>query len=46
LWQEIFSNISSTYAKKVGRPDGEGGRDNDDDILVSFTSFGIDESFT
>jgi hypothetical protein len=35
-----------TYAKKVGRPDGDGGRDKDDDILVSFTSFGIGDSFT
>jgi len=35
-----------TYAKNVARPDGEGGRDKDDDILVSFTSFGTDESFT
>lgn len=43
---QTFWNISSTYAKNVGRPDGEGGRDKDDDILVSFTSFGIDESFT
>ena len=35
-----------TYAKNVGRPDGDGGRDKDDDILVSFTSFGIGDSFT
>jgi hypothetical protein len=39
-------NILTTYAKNVGRPDGEGGRDKDDDILASFTSFEIDESFT
>jgi hypothetical protein len=42
--RHIIWNIS--YAKNVGRPDGEGGRDKDDDILVSFTSFGTDESFT
>jgi len=35
-----------TYAKNVGRPDGDGGRDKGDDILVSFISFGIGDSFT
>lgn len=35
-----------THAKNVGRPDGDGGREKDDDILVSFTSFGIGDSFT
>lgn len=35
-----------TYAKNVGRPDGDGGRDKDDDILVSFISFGTGDSFT